>query len=909
MLPSIRFPRPSLSLSPVPLLLVPLLLSLFLVACEGAQGLTGPEGAKGDVGAAGPQGPKGDAGVAGLQGPKGDTGAAGIQGLRGDVGATGPQGAQGPQGPYAPGFETGMKVSMALSKPANGTHLVAGEKATVTVTLNDAFGAALASDDFATLGLYMYGPQETNKTVTAAKLLNATTDRTKTPHHYINLLDKADANIQVKGNVLTYALQPVTNEIPGTYTASVRAVKKGDPPVNQTFVLADFQLGTATVEKQIVAKEKCATCHLGAQSGQFYFAHVDPGRSPYGTPSIDTFPVQTCKSCHNNDGYAAYTLEGTRVPDQIVKRVHGVHMGEELQNPINTDPTTGLFRDYTGVIFPANVKNCSTCHVDDRWKTLPTLLACASCHDNVWFGELAAMPKDYVAHKGDPQADDSKCSTCHTASDTAGQTTKPISLSHKVTQLVDPVTLTLTPPANGKFYVAGEKPLVTIVVKDSKGIPIDHTKVDTTNFSTAVLFVYGPRQYSKPVLTNSAKNGNSKASASATSSIAASGAPTKGWTFVAGDTFKVAVNGGAVQDLAAPEGLQTPDQVAAWLTANLQDVTVTANNTAGSVNIRSTLQGASSRFEIYNSAVTTKMGWKPGGLDLIEHGKVVGKTVGTTMEPFVVIGAASTAGNDLRKQSSATAYADPAVTRTAANITYQLYDVADVTPGTYMVYMYTLPIAGKFTDMAKTAYGLITFQVGTATADKKVATNCTECHGNTIWHLDAGPIHAEPFDTDYCTACHDYNRSGTGEGFSRTGGTSTSGWGGYGAKPISARVHGVHFGAYLDYPEDVYAGNPNLFAEAIFPQDVRNCEKCHSADTTGTWKTQPSRLACNACHDSQKANTHAIINTYNPNPLDPWSASRIETCAVCHGPGRDFAVDKVHKISDPYVPPYPREKE
>jgi hypothetical protein len=55
------------------------------------------------------------------------------------------------------------------------------------------------------------------------------------------------------------------------------------------------------------------------------------------------------------------------------------------------------------------------------------------------------MPAGYTTHKGDPQTDETKCSTCHTASDTAGQTTKPISLSHKVIQPVDTVVLTMTP--------------------------------------------------------------------------------------------------------------------------------------------------------------------------------------------------------------------------------------------------------------------------------------------------------------------------------------------------------------------------------------------------------------------------------------------------------------------------------
>jgi hypothetical protein len=357
----------------------------------------------------------------------------------------------------------------------------------------------------------------------------------------------------------------------------------------------------------------------------------------------------------------------------------------------------------------------------------------------------------------------------------------------------DEVVMTMSAPANGKFYVAGEKPAVTMVIKDSSGKPIDHTKVDNATLSAANLYVYGPRSNSRPVLTNAARIGNSQSSASATSSIAASGNP-KGWTFAASDTFKIALNGGAAQVLAAPTGLQTPDQVVTWLTANLTGVTVTANNNAGGVTIKSKVLGDNSMIEIYNSAVTTKMGWKPAGLDIIEHGEVIGQTVGTTAEPYVIIGAVSTVASDLRSIT------DTALRAAADKIVYQLDDVAGLKPGTYMAYMYT-NISGSKTSNGwpRSAFGITTFQVGTETPEPKIAGNCAQCHGNTVMHLNESHVHPALFDPDYCKACHDYGRSGTGDSFSRTGGNSTSGWAGFGAKPISARVHNVHRGEYLEH--------------------------------------------------------------------------------------------------------------
>lgn len=664
-----------------------------------------------------------------------------------------------------------MNVTMDLSKPANGTHLVAGEKATVTVTLKDKLGAALSKDDFATLNLYMYGPQETAKTVTTVKLLNATADRTKTPHHYIDLLK--DAGAQIQGNVVKYTLQAVSNEEAGTYTASLWTVKKGTPPVNQAFVLADFQVGTATVEKQIVEKDKCAACHLGTDSGKFYFHHVDPGRSPYGNPSIDSIPVRTCKSCHNNEGYAAFvspTDGTTRVPDQIVRRVHGVHMGEGLSNPVNTDPKTGLFKDYTEVVFPANVKNCTACHVDDRWKTQPSRLACGACHDNIDWATGKSVVKGKHDHGGGPQANDAACSACHTP-DTGGL--KPVAVVHKV----DPpafkhtVELSLTPPANGKFYVAGEKPKVTITVKDAKTgavidpktivEPKDAQKVADNEWRRGYLFVSGPRTQTKPVLTTAAK-------------------PNPAKTYASND-FRV----------------------------------------------------------------------------LLDPAKE-----------------------------------DPKLSRSATAITYQLDDVANLKPGTYTAWVEVMPSAPLG------GWALANFQVGTDKQDLLIATNCTSCHSDTRMH---GAFFAVQFNPDICKNCHDYERQAPG----KTQWTDRNA--GFGAGPFARRVHGVHFGRYLDKPKEVHATVD--YSEVIFPQDVRNCTKCHDPKGSPRWKENPSRIACLACHDKDSAISHASLMTQDATPADPWSGDEKETCNVCHGPGKEFSPDKVHNIAKPYKPPYPREPE
>ncbi len=782
----------------------------------------------------------------------------------------------------------GWTILMKTSTPANGTHFVAGESPVVTVTILDNFAQGYDKTSFSTLSLYMHGPQDPKLTTTPVKLLNATADRTKTPHHYINL--KSNPDVKVNANVLTYTLKPVTDELPGTYTLSVSATLDSDR-IQQLMRLTNIQIGSAQVERPVVAKTSCAPCHEGTISGHMYMHHVDPGRSPTGSWALDFTPVESCKACHNNEGYAAYrdpSAPGGRVPDPIVRRVHGVHMGEGLTSDFNTNDVSGDFKDYKHVIFPADIRNCTKCHVDDRWKTEPTVAACGACHDNTWFGPKNALPAGMVAHVGGALTDSKTCAICHTA-DSSGLS--PIPDRHAIPPpAMNAIDVALTPPSNGKFYVAGEKPKVSLVIKNDAGNSIgDHAAVTSANFSTARLFVYGPRSRTVPVLTSVAKLGAEVARASVTCSI-------NGPWDINGKTFKIGINGTPPQNITitGAANMVTAAEVVASLNAVITNLNggAKASVSGSRVNIRTLVRGAAARIEVYNGEVTTAMGWKAKGV---------------VLDPDVFVAAVFTAGNELRPVSDPLDFADPMVTRTAENIIYELDDVAGLAPGTYSAYAYHIPVTNKIAGLTVTGIGHTTFQIGTATPEPKIATNCADCHDNTIFHLTAGAVHAAPFDTDYCNACHDYGRTATGELFKNQGGSSLSGWSGYGAMPIVKRVHGIHYGHYLEHSEEIYANATKAtFGGIIFPQDVRNCTKCHAE--SDTWKQKPSRIACLACHDGDEARVHAKLMTYIPDPKDPYGRDTVETCVLCHGADAAFSAEKVHSITNPYRPPYPRER-
>jgi OmcA/MtrC family decaheme c-type cytochrome len=72
------------------------------------------------------------------------------------------------------------------------------------------------------------------------------------------------------------------------------------------------------------------------------------------------------------------------------------------------------------------------------------------------------------------------------------------------------------------------------------------------------------------------------------------------------------------------------------------------------------------------------------------------------------------------------------------------------------------------------------------------------------------------------------------------------------------------------------------------------------ANVTDTVST-PFTAACVSCHDGSTAKAHMSINGGSLNVTraaaqpDPRPIEDVESCAVCHGPGREFDTAKVHK--------------
>lgn len=115
-------------------------------------------------------------------------------------------------------------------------------------------------------------------------------------------------------------------------------------------------------------------------------------------------------------------------------------------------------------------------------------------------------------------------------------------------------------------------------------------------------------------------------------------------------------------------------------------------------------------------------------------------------------------------------------------------------------------------------------------------------------------------------------------------------------------IHRIHTGENLktEYTVYGYGGTPNDFTKKIFPGDRRDCVKCHVNNSEqlplpdGLLSVTnprglvdpmgPASAACMGCHTDSAVASHVVSMT---TPLG-------ESCAVCHGSGADFSVNRVH---------------
>ena len=164
--------------------------------------------------------------------------------------------------------------------------------------------------------------------------------------------------------------------------------------------------------------------------------------------------------------------------------------------------------------------------------------------------------------------------------------------------------------------------------------------------------------------------------------------------------------------------------------------------------------------------------------------------------------------------------------------------------------------------------------------------SCNGCHQKLALH-GGGRL-----DTQYCVMCHNPGTTDPESGNVLT---------------LATMVHSIHSGKQLkskgvDYKIWGYRGTEYDYAEVGFPQDLRNCTKCHTGDNPKTpqgdnWKTKASKEACLTCHANNAGSkwdtSHKnIAATY----LGAGAAAKAMTnqqCKDCHSAGNTSS-ENVH---------------
>jgi len=176
-------------------------------------------------------------------------------------------------------------------------------------------------------------------------------------------------------------------------------------------------------------------------------------------------------------------------------------------------------------------------------------------------------------------------------------------------------------------------------------------------------------------------------------------------------------------------------------------------------------------------------------------------------------------------------------------------------------------------------------------ATRKMADvgSCNGCHDKLALH-GGGRV-----DVQYCVMCHNPGTTDANSGHVLT---------------MATMVHKIHAGRLLhtktggeDYTIWGYSNSKHDYTEVGFPQDLRNCTKCHSGSNPATpqgdnWKTRPSKDACLTCHANNTGSAwEAAHKVYAGTLVGAGAQAKDLTnaqCADCHKAGSNISPERVH---------------
>ncbi len=203
-----------------------------------------------------------------------------------------------------------------------------------------------------------------------------------------------------------------------THRVSIQQGNSSLPEVNAIFDFVPAG-GAVTSMREIVKTENCNQCHDKI--------------SAHGS----RFEMQLCVTCHNP---GSWTSTGNTTVDFKVM-VHKIHRGENLPSvEAGGDYAIGN-HNFSDIVFPQDIRNCTKCHdgsdpdtpQGNNWQ-VPSIAACGSCHDDIDFAKDGSgePPVDPDGHPGGIVSDNSECLTCHEENRVAGSVAESHTIPGKV---------------------------------------------------------------------------------------------------------------------------------------------------------------------------------------------------------------------------------------------------------------------------------------------------------------------------------------------------------------------------------------------------------------------------------------------------------------------------------------------
>lgn len=265
-------------------------------------------------------------------------------------------------------------------------------------------------------------------------------------------------------------------------------------------------------------------------------------------------------------------------------------------------------------------------------------------------------------------------------------------------------------------------------------------------------------------------------------------------------------------------------------------------------------------------------------------------------------------------------------------------DTDSTTPGTYNV---AVPVTS-----ATQAFS-ITDPIPEPRRADVVLANCEKCHGQNDGLAEHGDNRTD--NLVLCETCHNPNETDLAERPAdpdmTPNGVNTAAVDGLEQQTVDFKymIHAIHGAAFraTNDPSDpyliyAYHNNPTDYSGVLYPGILADCTQCHTStgftlplpngvlgttiDSHATVKTAvasgtnsfygdvtdtvaydritPTAATCYACHDDALSKAHMQQNGasfYITQSLIN-NGSTVETCALCHGPGKVEDVSVVHEV-------------